>query len=144
MRGSQPMLLGLVLGLAAAWHLVCIHEINRMNSSQSSCDRMYDVRCFSDNARTTRVRYSGMELTVVHCSQWPCHDDSTSISISISIMLTSLGAALSVAPRPSIRPVPPISRNRKGVETSNFAETWRGTKVTREKIRHRKIKGQGH
>ena len=29
---SQPKSFGLVWGLAAAWHSVCIHQMNRVNS----------------------------------------------------------------------------------------------------------------
>jgi len=29
---SQPKSVGLILGLAAAWHSVCIHRVNRVNS----------------------------------------------------------------------------------------------------------------
>jgi len=33
---SQPKIVGLVWGLVATWHLVCIHRMNRVNSHNDS------------------------------------------------------------------------------------------------------------
>ena len=60
------------------------------------------------------------------------------------IMRTSVQAALSVAPCLSVRPAPPISRNREAVEISNLVETQQWTSVNREQIRGQKSKVTGN